>query len=347
MSAMRISPLDIRRQQFKTSMRGADKEEVRIFLEMVASDFEKALQENAMMAETIRHQNERLEEYRRLEQSMHNSLITAERIASESRETSEREAARVVQDAHARGERILADARERLQQLMAEIEDIRGKREVFVRRFRTLLESQAAMLEEHGPEGLDTQNLRRTLDRLAARDDSEPAPARTETPANPRPAEAAMPPRENGSRAMSMAREVHAANEASAAREAANGRMHPSAQQLSLPAAPTRETPDMSTVLSREWAAPRNEDTRPRLPVRRSESPTEAAPARAADAVEPQPARGLGRFFRRSDGVLPLRGARVDAPERQSDLYGRREGVFEISASETAREGSDEGGRSA
>jgi cell division initiation protein len=173
--AVRISPLDIRKQTFKTRMRGVDAEEVRIFLELVASEFESVLQENAMMAEKIRYQDERLAEYRDLEKSMRNSLVTAERIASESRETSEREANRIVQEAHMRAERILEDARERLQVLIREIELLKGKKEVYARRFWTLIEGQVGVLQEHMQDMGEVDQLRSKVEQIIARDVREEA----------------------------------------------------------------------------------------------------------------------------------------------------------------------------
>jgi cell division initiation protein len=146
---MQLSPLDIRKQTFKRTLRGVDPEEVRMFLELVASEFEKVVQENAMMAEKLSYQEERLDEYRDLEKSLRNSLVTAERISSESREASDREAQRIIQDAHSRAERILEDSRERLQRLVHEAEALSNKKETYVRRFRAMLEGQLSVLSDH------------------------------------------------------------------------------------------------------------------------------------------------------------------------------------------------------
>ena len=146
---MQLSPLDIRKQTFKRTLRGVDPEEVRMFLELVASEFEKVVQDNAMMAEKLSYQEERLDEYRDLEKSLRNSLVTAERIASESREASDREAQRIIQDAHSRAERILEDSRERLQRLVHEAEALSNKKETYVRRFRAMLEGQLSVLSDH------------------------------------------------------------------------------------------------------------------------------------------------------------------------------------------------------
>lgn len=163
---MRISPLDIRKQTFKKTMRGADPDEVRIFLELVAAEYEKVLQENAMMAERMRHQEDRLSEYGELEKGLRNALVTADRIASESRSASEREAQRTLQDASIRAERILEGARERLQGLIREIEALRGKREAFLRRFLTLIQSQIGVVAEHAQDPDEVEAMRRQVEAL-------------------------------------------------------------------------------------------------------------------------------------------------------------------------------------
>lgn len=183
---MRVSPLDIRKQNFKKVMRGADPEEVRMFLDVVASEYEKVIQDNAMMAERIRTLDARLAEFRALEENMRNSLVMADRIATESRESSDREARRVIQDAHSRSERILEDARERLQILVREIEALRGKKEVFARRFWTMIEGQIGVLQEHMADTVEVDSLRQRVSQMAA-DAHAAADAATAEPA-PRPA---------------------------------------------------------------------------------------------------------------------------------------------------------------
>lgn len=179
---MKVSPLDIRKQSFKRTLRGVDPEEVRMFLELVASEYEKVVQDNAMMAEKLSYQEERLDEYRQLEKSLRNSLVTAERITAESREASDREAERIIGDAQKRAERILEDSRERLQRLVQEVESLRNKKEVYVRRFRTMIESQLGVLQENEQQFDEIETLevsaRDLLVRSARQDETSYAPRR-------------------------------------------------------------------------------------------------------------------------------------------------------------------------
>ncbi|MCK4305681.1 MAG: DivIVA domain-containing protein [Candidatus Eisenbacteria sp.] len=143
---MKLTPLEVRKQSFRKSWRGFDAEEVRIFLEMVADEYERALQENGMLSEKVRYLNERLEEYHSLEKTLQNSILTAERMSAESRDHTRLEAERVIDDAHVRAERILEDSRNRLRRLGDQVQHLAKQKDLFIQRFKSLLEAQTQFL---------------------------------------------------------------------------------------------------------------------------------------------------------------------------------------------------------
>lgn len=149
---MRLTPLEVRKQSFRRTMRGFDPEEVRIFLDMVADEYEKAQQENGMLSEKVRYLNERLEEYHGLEKTLQSSILTAERIAAESRERSRLEAETITNDAHVRAERILEDSRSRLRMLGEQIHHLSTQKNLFMQRFQSLLDAQIQFLQGHQEE---------------------------------------------------------------------------------------------------------------------------------------------------------------------------------------------------
>jgi cell division initiation protein len=325
---VRVSPLDIRKQVFKKVMRGADPEEVRMFLDVVASEYEKVIQDNAMMAERIRTLDARVAEFRALEENMRNSLVMADRIATESRESSDREARRVIQDAHSRSERILEDARERLQILVREIETLRGKKEVFARRFWTMIEGQIGVLQEHMADTVEVDSLRQRVSQMAA--DARSAGERAAEEFTARPSPAARP--------TSAAEESTASAYPGETERSASRRFEPDRTAASQDGAFERpEVAAPRAVAPREAAVPRPE------PAPRASEPV-------SRAAEPVPVRlvprGLGRLLRGRQASLPLNepapasgnGHPVPVPPSQ-DLPEpeRAEGFFEISASDARR----------
>ncbi len=146
---MKLSPLEVRKQSFRSTMRGFDKEDVRIFLDLVADEYEKVLQENGMLSEKIRYLNERLEEYHTLEKTLQNSILMAERVAAESREQARLDAENTINDANVRAERILGDSRNRLRILGEQIGHLSSQKDSFVNQFQALLDAQSQFLLTH------------------------------------------------------------------------------------------------------------------------------------------------------------------------------------------------------
>ena len=75
---MRVTPLDIRKQEFKKVMRGLDSEEVYAFLNTVAEEYEVVLSDNKSLRERIVAIEDRLNEFKAIETNLRNTLLTAE-----------------------------------------------------------------------------------------------------------------------------------------------------------------------------------------------------------------------------------------------------------------------------
>src|SRR2546428_8241157 len=81
---MRISPLDIRQQQFTVRMyRGFDKHEVDAFLDDVADDYETVLKENPLLREHLATLEERSRGLAERERALQDTLVTTQRLGHE------------------------------------------------------------------------------------------------------------------------------------------------------------------------------------------------------------------------------------------------------------------------
>ena len=89
---MRITPLDIRKQEFKKSMRGFDPDEVFAFLNTVAEEYEAALSDNKGLREHIVNLKERLNEFKNMEKNLRNTLLTAEKLTADTKKNARNEA---------------------------------------------------------------------------------------------------------------------------------------------------------------------------------------------------------------------------------------------------------------
>lgn len=143
---MRLTPLDIRKQEFKRTMRGYDPEEVNTFLEMVAEEFETLQREKKRLEDETLKLRTQLHDYQELERTLKQTLMNAQETVQVSRETSQREADMLVREAELQAEKIIEEARLKLAQLKNELLLVRAQKDSFARRLRHLLESQLELI---------------------------------------------------------------------------------------------------------------------------------------------------------------------------------------------------------
>jgi cell division initiation protein len=144
---MKIGPVDIRTHTFSKRMRGVDEGEVRAFLDMVADRLEESILEGEELRVRIDRLEAEIREFRALERTMRESLLSAERLVDERTAQSEKEAQIVIKSAEVQADKLLAKARDDLMRLRAQVDDLRRQRITYIERFRALLRSQAKILE--------------------------------------------------------------------------------------------------------------------------------------------------------------------------------------------------------
>jgi cell division initiation protein len=126
--ALSVMPLDVRQAKFATVMRGYDREEVTTFLEQTAECFEQALRENDRLRQDIGRLEGSLNQFRALEGSLKNTLMSAQKLADDMKENATQESARLVREAEGRSEMIVQKALSRLEDVQREIDGLRMKR---------------------------------------------------------------------------------------------------------------------------------------------------------------------------------------------------------------------------
>jgi cell division initiation protein len=146
---MRLSAADIRQQQFAVKLiRGFDPQEVDAFLEEVADDFEELSRENNLLKEQLATLEERAKEIEGREKTVHETLITTQKIAEEFKENARREAELVLREAHLRSEKLMQDAREEHAKLNAEIGGLKRQRQRLAEELLHLLSTYKRMIEQ-------------------------------------------------------------------------------------------------------------------------------------------------------------------------------------------------------
>ena len=125
---MRVAPLDLRQQKFKTAFRGFDRTEVVAFLTEAADDYEHALREIDRLRQDLRRMEALLLDHREREATLRNTLTTAQKLSDGMKEAAQNEARMIVREAEGRGELLIQKAQARLEQIERDITDLRLRR---------------------------------------------------------------------------------------------------------------------------------------------------------------------------------------------------------------------------
>jgi cell division initiation protein len=180
---MRITPLDVRKQEFKRGMRGFDSDEVRAFLTTLADEYEAVLVDNKQLRERVLEQDEKLSEYRNLERTLRDTLMTAEKVTQEARETARKEGEILLQEARNRVQQVLAEGRSQLDELRREALAVHREKETYLGRFRSLAEAQIQFTEQHRTDFKDFDG--RLLDHIDAQPERSGPPTKDASTASP------------------------------------------------------------------------------------------------------------------------------------------------------------------
>jgi cell division initiation protein len=144
---MRITPLDIQQKQFPMRFRGFDVDEVYSFLELVREEMEEILRENASLKEQLSRADSQLREYRNMEVTLRETLMTAQQMVEEYKTNARKEAELIIKEAELKAESSIKQAQEKVVKIHEDIVDLKGIRRHFKEEVKRLIESHLKMIE--------------------------------------------------------------------------------------------------------------------------------------------------------------------------------------------------------
>jgi cell division initiation protein len=145
---MRITPMDIRQQQFRVRFRGFDRQEVDTFLADVAEDYERLVKENALLKEQLAALEERSRGIEGREKLLQDTLLTTQRLAEEMKDGAKREANLLVREAEFQGDKLLEEARAEEAKVKAEILALKRTRRQLAEGLRVTLDMYQRLVNE-------------------------------------------------------------------------------------------------------------------------------------------------------------------------------------------------------
>lgn len=153
----RLTPLDVRRYDFGSALRGYDKARVDRFRAQVAEALEQQARQVQELEEKARGFHEQLRGYRERDKALNEALVTAQQLRAEMRDQAEREAQLLLREARAEADRLLDAARAELRGRQGEVDALVRMRRAYVAQMRALMQRQLLELdaaEAAGPDAL-------------------------------------------------------------------------------------------------------------------------------------------------------------------------------------------------
>src|SRR3989442_8036246 len=108
--AFHLTPHDIRKQEFRRTLRGYETLGVEDFRMRVADELERILRERSVLEERVVALGEQLRAYRERERGMNEALVAAQQLREATRTAAKREAQAVVREAHGEAGRVPDEA---------------------------------------------------------------------------------------------------------------------------------------------------------------------------------------------------------------------------------------------
>ena len=142
-----LTPVDARRFDFGSALRGYDKTRVDQFRDQVADELERLARVNQELEAKAKGFHEQLRAFRERDKALNDALISAQQLRAETREQADREAQLILREARAEGERLLEAARADVRKLRTEFDALERSRRNHLAHMRNLVERQLAELQ--------------------------------------------------------------------------------------------------------------------------------------------------------------------------------------------------------
>lgn len=153
---MKISAIDIKKQEFKKTMRGYDVSEVEAYLDTIANEFENLSKESELLKEQIAKLEEEkktlggeVEVYRENEKTFQKAIVKSQDMAEEVLENAKKRAELIVKEADIMASKTKIAAKEDFVNLKQELEELRTRNESVIDEVRNFLIEKLNAIEEY------------------------------------------------------------------------------------------------------------------------------------------------------------------------------------------------------
>ena len=145
---MKLTPLEIKQQQFEKSLRGFDVADVQAFLTLVSNEYEHLLSKNKELEEQIEKLSDRVRHYERVEEALHETLQTTKESVAQKMDNARLEAKNTTDKAQMEAEVIISEANQQRAQIRQSILRLLDRRDEIIAGISSYLENAKSSVEK-------------------------------------------------------------------------------------------------------------------------------------------------------------------------------------------------------
>jgi DivIVA domain-containing protein len=152
----RLTPVDIRAQEFSRAAWGYSAADVEDFRSRVAEEMERLARERVALEERLHNFREQLKSLREREKAINDAVMMAQELREDTKQSAMQEAELIIREAHAKAENIVQESRATESALRKDIEEAQRQFTTYLGAFRRLLDrhlAQVDALEAHERDG--------------------------------------------------------------------------------------------------------------------------------------------------------------------------------------------------
>jgi cell division initiation protein len=144
---MKISPIEIRQQEFTKKMRGYDPDEVQNYLESLSEELDKLNVENESFKNEIQSLTDQVNEFKKIEKNLQDTLLSAQESSAKSMEATKKQTSLMIREAELKASQIIEKARESTNDIRNAVVNLREEKDLILAKLKAIVSSQANLLE--------------------------------------------------------------------------------------------------------------------------------------------------------------------------------------------------------
>ena len=145
--AFHLTPLDVRRYDFGSALRGYNRARVDQFRDQVAEEMERLTRINQDLDAKARSFHEQLRHFREKDKAMNDALVSAQQLSVELKEQAGKEAQLIIRGAEQDAEKLREQARAEIRRMEEELDSLDRSRRTYLAQMRTLIARQLSEVE--------------------------------------------------------------------------------------------------------------------------------------------------------------------------------------------------------